>query len=105
MAKGLGRRRLAQGSGVVSGERIRLSTRRGTTKDCVGPGLRPGQAERKLGRILKLPKTAKVAIVAALEHEVRPLIRQWRPVERTHDSRRYKFFENERAVLVCGGIG
>jgi len=90
---------------VVSGERIRLSTRRGTTKDCVGPGLRPGHAERKLGRILKLPKTAKVAIVAALEHEVRPLIRQWRPVERTHDGRKYKFFENERAVLVCGGIG
>jgi adenosylhomocysteine nucleosidase len=52
-----------------------------------------------------LPNTAKVAIVAALEREVRPLIRQWRPVEREHDGRKYKFFENDRAVLVCSGIG
>jgi adenosylhomocysteine nucleosidase len=54
---------------------------------------------------LKLPNTAKVAIVAALEREVRPLIKQWRPVEREYGGRKYKFFENERAVLVCGGIG
>ena len=52
-----------------------------------------------------MPNTAKIAIVAALEREVRPLIKQWRPVERTYDGRNYKFFENERAVLVCGGIG
>jgi adenosylhomocysteine nucleosidase len=52
-----------------------------------------------------LSNTAKVAIVAALEREVRPLIKQWRSVEREHDGRKYKFFENERAVLVCGGIG
>jgi adenosylhomocysteine nucleosidase len=52
-----------------------------------------------------LPNTAKVAIVAALEREVRPLIKQWRSVEREHDGRKYKFFENERAVLVCGGMG
>ncbi len=52
-----------------------------------------------------MPNTAKVAIVAALEREVRPLIKQWRPVERDHDGRKYKFFENDRAVLVCSGIG
>jgi len=52
-----------------------------------------------------LPNTSKVAIVAALEREVRPLIKQWRPVEREYDGRNYRFFENERAVLVCGGIG
>ena len=40
-----------------------------------------------------------------MEREVRPLIQQWRPVEREYDGRKYKFFENERAVLVCGGIG
>ena len=56
-------------------------------------------------RVLILPNTAKVAIVAALEREVRPLIKQWRPVEREYDGRKFKFFENERAVLVCGGIG
>jgi adenosylhomocysteine nucleosidase len=54
---------------------------------------------------LTLANTPKVAIVAALEREVRPLIKQWRPVEREHDGRKYKFYENERAVLVCGGIG
>jgi len=52
-----------------------------------------------------LPNTSRVAIVAALEREVRPLVKRWRPVEREYDGRRYKFFENERAVLVCGGIG
>jgi adenosylhomocysteine nucleosidase len=52
-----------------------------------------------------LPNQAKVAIVAALEREVRPLIKQWRSVEREHDGRKYKFFENDRAVLVCSGIG
>jgi adenosylhomocysteine nucleosidase len=52
-----------------------------------------------------MPNTAKVAIVAALEREVRPLIKYWRPVVRDFDGRKYKFFENERAVLVCGGIG
>ena len=52
-----------------------------------------------------MPNTAKVAIVAALEREVRPLIKHWQATEREYDSRKYKFFENERAVLVCGGIG
>jgi adenosylhomocysteine nucleosidase len=47
----------------------------------------------------------KVAIVAALEREVRPLIEHWQMVEREYDGWTYKFFENERAVLVCGGIG
>ena len=55
--------------------------------------------------LLTLPNTAKVAIVAALEREVSPLIQQWRSVEREHDGRKYRFFENDRAVLVCGGIG
>lgn len=48
----------------------------------------------------------KVAIVAALEREVWPLIRNWRVVEREHEGNRFKFFENgANAVLVCGGIG
>ena len=55
--------------------------------------------------VKQMTNTAKVAIVAALEREVRPLIKQWRQVEREHDGRKYNFYENERAVLVCGGIG
>lgn len=52
-----------------------------------------------------MPSSAKVAIVAALEREVRPLTQRWRPVEREYEGRKYKFFESDRAVLVCGGIG
>jgi adenosylhomocysteine nucleosidase len=48
---------------------------------------------------------SKVAFVAALEREVRPLIKRWRLNEREHDGRRLRFFENGEAVLVCGGIG
>lgn len=48
---------------------------------------------------------SRVAIVAALEREVRPLVRHWRRNERVHDGRHFRFFENNGVVLVCGGIG
>lgn len=48
---------------------------------------------------------ASVAIVAALDREVRPLVKRWRINNREYDGRNFKFFENDRAVLVCGGIG
>jgi adenosylhomocysteine nucleosidase len=48
---------------------------------------------------------SKVAIVAALEREVRPLVRTWRVSEREHDGRSLRFFEDGENVLVCGGIG
>jgi adenosylhomocysteine nucleosidase len=52
---------------------------------------------------------SKIAIVAALEREVRPLIRSprkdWRIVEKGRDGRKFRFFEHDDAVLVCGGIG
>jgi adenosylhomocysteine nucleosidase len=47
----------------------------------------------------------RLAIVAALEREVRPLIRSWRFSEKDHEGRRFRFFENGETVLVCGGIG
>lgn len=47
----------------------------------------------------------KIAIVAALEREVRPLVKHWRVSKREHQGRELKFFENDRAVLVCGGVG
>lgn len=47
----------------------------------------------------------KVAIIAALEREVAGAIKGWRRTKREYDGRRYKFFENQRAVLVCAGIG
>lgn len=47
----------------------------------------------------------RVAFVAALEREVRPLIRHWRASEKEHAGRRFRFYENDESVLVCGGIG
>jgi adenosylhomocysteine nucleosidase len=47
----------------------------------------------------------KIAIVAALEREVKPLIAHWPSCEREHSGRRFKFFVHNNAVLVCGGIG
>jgi adenosylhomocysteine nucleosidase len=48
---------------------------------------------------------SKIAVVAALEREVWPLVRKWRVSEKEHAGRRFQFFENEDVVLVCGGIG
>jgi adenosylhomocysteine nucleosidase len=51
------------------------------------------------------PLPAKLAIVAALEREVWPLVKDWQVARREHEGRKFKFFENENTVLVCGGIG
>lgn len=57
----------------------------------------------------------KIAIIAAMEREVAPLIRGWKVREIEHGGRRYRLFEsgtaesgnaeNGGAVLICGGIG
>lgn len=48
----------------------------------------------------------KVAIVAALEREVRALVRNWQVAGREYEGKPFRFFEDgARAVLVCGGIG
>jgi adenosylhomocysteine nucleosidase len=47
----------------------------------------------------------RVAIVAALEREVHLLVWKWRVSERDHDGRRFRFFEKDGAVVVCGGMG
>jgi adenosylhomocysteine nucleosidase len=43
----------------------------------------------------------KIAIVAALQREVSGLVKNWKVVTRPE----FRFFENDRRVLVCGGIG
>lgn len=48
---------------------------------------------------------SRIAIVAALEREVRPLVKRWRVAEKEHGGRRFRFFETGEVVLVCGGIG
>jgi adenosylhomocysteine nucleosidase len=52
-----------------------------------------------------MANTVKVAMVAALEREVRPLIKYWHGVQREYEGRRFKFFESADAVLICGGVG
>ena len=52
----------------------------------------------------------RIAIIAAMEREVAPLIRGWRLREIEHDGRRYRLFENGAAedggvVVICGGMG
>lgn len=49
--------------------------------------------------------SARIAIVAAMPREVRPLLRGWASSNREHEGRRFRFFESESAVVVCGGIG
>lgn len=48
---------------------------------------------------------SRVAIVAALEREVRPLVRDWHVKEKEYEGRRFRFFEKNECTLVCGGIG
>ena len=48
---------------------------------------------------------ARIAIIAAMEREVRPLIRNWKVRTIEHGGRRYRLFENGEAALLCGGIG
>ncbi len=48
---------------------------------------------------------SKVAIIAAIERELWPLIRSWRPVKATHDGREFTFYESDYAVAICSGMG
>lgn len=48
---------------------------------------------------------SKIAIVVALEREIRPLVKHSRREDKEQDGRSFRFFVHENAVLVCGGIG
>jgi adenosylhomocysteine nucleosidase len=51
----------------------------------------------------------KIAIVAALEREIAPLVKHWIRIQREYEGRKFTFFEHEDEdedkVAVCGGIG
>lgn len=47
----------------------------------------------------------KVAVVAALEREILPFVKEWPQVVRAYDGRSFKFYENAGNVAVCGGVG
>jgi adenosylhomocysteine nucleosidase len=52
-----------------------------------------------------LPDSCRVAVVAALEREVWPLVKDWPATNKQRDGQTFKFFERDGVVLVCGGIG
>src|ERR1700690_275637 len=72
---------------------------------CVAAGGGVVSSERICPARLKMSDSAKVAIVAALEREVRALVKRWRMTEREDEGRRFRFFESGETVVVCGGIG
>ena len=47
----------------------------------------------------------RTGIIAAMEREVRPLIRHWTRRTIEHAGRRYRLYENGDSALICGGIG
>jgi len=47
----------------------------------------------------------RIAIIAALEREIRPLVKHWTHHDQDYSGRTFRFFENEKIVAVCGGIG
>jgi|SRR5579884_2590884 nucleoside phosphorylase len=48
---------------------------------------------------------SKIAIIAALERELWPLIHGWPKARFTHEGREFTCYESAYAVAVCGGIG
>src|SRR4029077_14523414 len=82
-----------------------------------GTGLADGSSRQRLapvgglvpGQRVCLAFMSKTAIIAAMEREVRPLIRSWKVSTNVrtleHGGRRYRLFENGEATLICGGIG
>ncbi len=60
-----------------------------------------GSARTAMSKVVKI----RIAIVAAMEREVAPLIRGWKIRTIEHSGRRYRLFESEEAALICGGIG
>jgi len=47
----------------------------------------------------------RVAIIAALKQEISAIVRGWKFRDIEHRGKLLRFYETDRAVLVCGGIG
>ena len=47
----------------------------------------------------------RLAIIAAVERELHPLIKDWNSTSVTHEGRRFTFYESNYAIAVCAGIG
>jgi adenosylhomocysteine nucleosidase len=47
----------------------------------------------------------KIALVAALQREIAPLVIDWTTEVRHYDERKLRFFVRNDVIVVCGGIG
>jgi adenosylhomocysteine nucleosidase len=47
----------------------------------------------------------KIAIIAALEREIAPLVKGWNATSVESQRRTIKIFESDNAIVACGGIG
>jgi adenosylhomocysteine nucleosidase len=52
-----------------------------------------------------MPEGCRIAVVAALEREVWPFIKDWPTSRKEYEGRAFKFFEKDQVVVVCGGMG
>ena len=62
-------------------------------------------AQIRSGSISGQAHHKKVAIVAAIERELRPLIKSWRSIKAEYEGREFTFYESDYAVAVCSGMG
>ena len=67
--------------------------------------LSPVEVEQRSAGSGILSSSPKIAIVAALERELHPLLRHWPVAVKEHAGRAFRFFEQGQRVVVCGGIG
>jgi adenosylhomocysteine nucleosidase len=52
-----------------------------------------------------MPERGKIAIIAALEQELWPLIKHWSRKKFAYDGREFSCYESDYAVVICSGIG
>jgi adenosylhomocysteine nucleosidase len=48
---------------------------------------------------------SSIAVIAALDRELAPLVREWKRVSFTHNGRTFRAFEDTGRVAIAGGIG
>ena len=46
-----------------------------------------------------------IAIVAALDRELSPLVRDWKPVSFSHNGHDFRAYQHDEVVAIAGGIG
>jgi adenosylhomocysteine nucleosidase len=56
-------------------------------------------------QVINLIEHKRIAIIAALDREVKPLVKNWPMTTVPHEGRTFAFYESDHVIVVCGGIG